>query len=309
MVVSSDLPRIILVEDDSDVAVMLSHHLRRAGWGVTVTATLAHARRTLQQATWDVMILDRRLPDGDGIELCREVRRDAAHGYILMLTGEGSEEAKLEGFGCGADDYVTKPFQIPELLARIRAGLRIVALQKRLLDLSTADALTGLGNRRAFDQALVNRFELARRYGSEFSLVLIDVDHFKNVNDTRGHPAGDEVLRQVSAILRERTRSSDIVTRYGGEEFAIILPETPLFETVRFAEKIRAAVAEGVPGVTISVGVASLGPLCATPAELLYAADRSLYRAKAAGRNRVDVGGRLAKAAPVALDMPVAVNR
>jgi diguanylate cyclase (GGDEF)-like protein len=291
--VSSDFSRIILVEDDSSVARLLSHHLQKAGWAVTIAATLAEARMVLQEAPWDLMVLDRRLPDGDGIELCREVRKDAAHGYILMLTGEGSEEAKLEGFGCGADDYVTKPFQIPELLARIRAGLRIAGLQRRLMDLSTTDVLTGVGNRRAFDQALIARFEQARRYGSEFSLVLIDVDHFKNINDTRGHPAGDEVLRLVGGVLRERTRSSDLVARYGGVEFAILLPQTALFETLRFAEKIRAAVAAQVPGVTISIGIASLSQILqATPAAMLDAADRSLYRAKAAGRNRVDVGVR-----------------
>ena len=299
---SSDLPRIILVEDDPAIARLLSLHLRKAGWAVTLATTLAEARTLLHQAPWDLMVLDRRLPDGDGIELCREVRNDAAHGYILMLTGEGSEAAKLEGFGCGADDYVTKPFQIPELLARIRAGLRIVGLQKRLMDLSTTDVLTGVGNRRAFDEALISRFEQARRYGSEFSLVLIDVDHFKNFNDTKGHQAGDEVLQRVGAILRERTRRSDVVARYGGEEFAILLPETALFETLRFAEKIRVAVAAQVPGVTISIGIASLSHMPhATPAELLNAADRSLYRAKAAGRNRVDVGARVGNHADLTL--------
>lgn len=304
----SDLSRIVLVEDDPDVAVMLSHHLRRAGWAVSVAASLSEARVLLHQAPWDLLILDRKLPDGDGVELCREIRMDAAHGYILMLTGEGSEEAKLEGFSGGADDYVTKPFRIPELIARIRAGLRIVALQKRLLDLSTTDTLTGVGNRRAFDEALISRFEQARRYGTPFSLVLIDVDHFKKINDTRGHQEGDEVLRQVGALLRERTRRSDLVTRYGGEEFAVFLPHTPLFETLRFAEQIREAVAVGVHGVTISIGIASF-PHCAyaTPAEMLHAADRSLYRAKKAGRNRVDVGVQLATS--TASFEPLAVNR
>ena len=287
--------------------------LRRSGYEVLHADSLSAARAAMAEVGWDLLLLDRRLPDGDGIELCEEVRSARPHSYILILTGESTPEAKLAGFGCGADDYVTKPFQVDELLARVRAGLRIVDLQKALLasnrrleELSKTDALTGIRNRRSLEQELQTRFEHARRYQRPMSVVMVDVDHFKTVNDRFGHPAGDTVLRCVARVLERATRQSDAVARFGGEEFVVILPETPLFEALQFAEKIRASVAAEAADlscaperVTVSLGVASIPHSRFETAEaMLNAADQALYRAKNNGRNRVECERRRERVAP-----------
>jgi diguanylate cyclase (GGDEF)-like protein len=278
---------------------MLSRHLERAGWVVNTAGSIEEARKTLDITAWDVVILDRNLPDGDGLMLCAEIRQSRPDGYIMILTGDDREDAKVQGFDHGADDYVTKPFQTDEFIARVRAGLRIVDLQKRLLDsnrrleeMSLTDDMTGLRNRRAFDRELQARFDTARRYGRPLSIAMVDVDYFKSINDTLGHSAGDAVLRWIGSVLTRATRRTDFAARIGGEEFAVILPETGLFEALQFGEKLRANVASApIEGnaTTISVGVATM-PLSQfeTAEEFLFAADAALYRAKEGGRNRVE---------------------
>lgn len=295
--------RLIVVEDDPSVARLLARQLERAGYEVRTAGTIGQARELVREP-WDVALLDRNLPDGDGLDLCRELRVQCPHAYLIVLTGESSGEAKLAGFAQGADDYVTKPFQADELVARVRAGVRIVGLQKALLDsnrrleeLSLTDALTGLRNRRAFDDRLGEAFEHARRYARPLSLVLADVDHFKAINDTHGHPAGDAVLQAVARTIASASRQADFVARIGGEEFAFLLAETPLFEAMQFCEKIRASVActpiriDGTTqNATVSLGLASFPhSLARTAAELFAAADQALYRAKANGRNRTEM--------------------
>jgi two-component system, cell cycle response regulator len=296
----TDMPNIILVEDDANVSLLLTHYLLRAGYAVRAAGTIAEARELVRTGEWDLAVLDRGLPDGDGLELCSELRRSSQHGYIVMLTGESSDQAKLEGFQQGADDYVTKPFMVDELVARIRAGVRIVHLQKALIDsnrrleeLSLTDALTSLRNRRAFDERLDDAFEQARRYERPLSLILIDVDRFKPINDAFGHDTGDAVLKGVAELIASSTRQADFVARIGGEEFAVLLPETPLFEAMQVAEKIRALIAAtpvATLDVTVSLGVANaLHSRVTNTSELFHAADQALYRAKAHGRNRTEM--------------------
>jgi diguanylate cyclase (GGDEF)-like protein len=288
--------QVILVEDDRDVSALLTYHLKRAGHEVR-TAESVSAGRELTASPWDIVLLDRNLPDGDGLELCHELRAAYPHGYIIMLTGDARDEAKLEGFARGADDYVTKPFKLEELSARIRAGARIVGLQKQLQELSVTDPLTSLRNRRAFDERLPAALEQARRYNRPLSLAIIDVDHFKSINDSFGHDAGDEILRGIGKIIASKTRQADYAARIGGEEFAVVLPETALFEGLQFGEKVRQLVATtpieagAASGcVTVSIGIASVPHTEIATAEDLYrAADQALYRAKANGRNRVEV--------------------
>ncbi|HEX8254409.1 MAG TPA: diguanylate cyclase [Thermoanaerobaculia bacterium] len=294
------VPNIILVEDDANVSLLLTRQLRRAGYHVRDAGTIAEARELVRDGDWDVVVTDRGLPDGDGLELCEELRAQSPHGYIVVLTGESSSEAKLEGFESGADDYVTKPFAVDELIARIRAGVRIVRLQKALMEsnkqleeLSLTDSLTNLRNRRAFDERLSEAFEHARRYERQLSLVVIDVDHFKHINDSYGHDTGDAVLQGVADLIATCTRATDFVARIGGEEFAVLLPETPLFEAMQFAEKIRARIATTQVAdldVTVSLGVANaLHSRVTSTAVLFHAADQALYRAKANGRNRTEM--------------------
>jgi two-component system cell cycle response regulator len=298
-------PEILLIEDDRSIARLVQYQLRASGYSIRTAESLAAGRERLQDGTCcDLVLLDRRLPDGDGVTLCSELRSRNPHAYILMLTGEASPEAKLEGFGCGADDYVTKPFQTEELLARIRAGLRIVELQKKLIEsnrkleeLSNTDPLTRLRNRRYFERHFATMFEHARRYDRPLSVVMLDIDFFKQINDTHGHAAGDAVLKKTAETIAGCTRKSDLVARLGGEEFAIVLPETALFESLQFAEKIRAAVAAAdivydvTPiRVTVSLGLANIPHSAFTDwGTLLEAADFALYRAKQHGRNRVEM--------------------
>jgi diguanylate cyclase (GGDEF)-like protein len=295
---------VVVIEDDASVARLVSFMLKRDGYDVREAGSIAAGKQLLAERPWDIVVLDRNLPDGDGIQLCSTLRQSNQHGYILIVTGESSREAKLAGFGCGADDYVTKPFQIDELLARVRAGARIVDLQKALLasnrrleELSNTDPLTGLCNRRSFDRELALRFEHSKRYSRPLATVMIDIDNFKLINDTFGHPIGDNVLRCIAKILKRETRKTDVVARMGGEEFCVLLPETPLFEALQFAEKIRAAFAstehpggaQGPLRVTFSGGVAAIpNPRIADGRALVDAADQALYRAKNNGRNRVE---------------------
>src|SRR5207245_352772 len=190
-------------------------------------------------------------PEMDGVMLAQELKSHPEFNtrFIIMLTGEDDQADKVEGLDLGADDYVTKPFQYPELLARIRAGKRIVDLQKELLEtnkrlelLSITDGLTNLYNHRYFQDELVRAFEESERYGRPLSLAIVDLDFFKKINDSYGHAVGDEVLKAVSHIFQDSIRSTDLAARYGGEEFAVMMPETELSEACVFAEKIRSLI-------------------------------------------------------------------
>lgn len=288
------MTKILLVEDDANVVLMLSRRLERAGYIVQSAGTVAAARG---MGDFDIALLDRNLPDGDGLSLCQELRGLRPHAYLIVLTGDHRSEAKLEGFERGADDYITKDVPFDELAARIRAGARIVSLQKRLQELSMTDGLTALRNRRAFDEQLPSTFEHARRYERPLSLAVIDVDRFKAINDRFGHDTGDAILRAVAQIIANGTRQSDYVARVGGEEFAVLLPETALFDGLQFAEKLRTSVAASTirvgdteHKVTISIGIANVPHSQVKDGEELYrAADQALYRAKANGRNRVEM--------------------
>jgi two-component system, cell cycle response regulator len=296
---------IAIVDDDAAIRRLVKFYLTRAGFDTIECTTGEEARQMLATSEWDLAILDRRLPDMDGVVLAHELRssRSLRARYVIMLTGEDDQEAKVEGLELGADDYITKPFQNAELLARIRAGKRIVDLQKELYEankrlelLSITDGLTRLYNHRYFQDELARAFEESARYDRPLSLAIVDIDFFKKVNDTYGHAVGDEVLKCVSQLFRDSVRSTDLVARYGGEEFAVMMPETELDDAITFAEKIRSlvesATADTQAGglkVTVSIGVSAVPRTKARSAkELVIHADKALYRAKKNGRNRVE---------------------
>jgi two-component system cell cycle response regulator len=303
--VSQPVPfRIAIVDDDAAIRRLVRLFLHRAGFETFECTTGEEAREKLPTEPWDLAVLDRRLPDMDGVVLCRELKANPEFRsrYIVMLTGEDEQEDKIEGLDVGADDYITKPFQLPELLARIRAGKRIVDLQKELLEsnrrlelLSVTDGLTKLHNHRYFQDELARKFEESQRYERPLSLAMIDIDFFKKVNDTYGHAVGDDVLKAVAKLYQSSVRSTDLVARYGGEEFAVMMPETDLDDAIVFAEKIRTLLEEtpidtqaGPLPVTVSIGLASVPRSRIRSAkELIVAADKALYRAKRAGRNQV----------------------
>ena len=295
---------IAVVDDDAAIRRLLRLILTRGGYQLFECITGAEARERLWKNPWDIAILDRKLPDLDGLVLCHEIKSDPElrKRYIIMLTGEDEQEDKVEGLELGADDYITKPFQAAELLARVRAAKRIVDLQKELVEtnkrlelLSITDGLTKQHNHRYFQDELNRAFEESQRYERPLSLAMIDIDFFKKINDTYGHAVGDDVLREVARLYRDSVRTTDLVARYGGEEFAVMMPETTLDDAAIFAEKIRSMIETtpmrtqaGPLTATVSIGVASV-PHAKIPTakELIISADKALYRAKRNGRNQV----------------------
>jgi len=245
------------------------------------------------------------MPDLHGFEVCRRLKQDALTSAIpvIFLTGEGQTAQKVLGFDMGAVDYITKPFEPAELRARVRAALRTKLYQDLLAERAHVDALTGLGNRAAFDTQLKREIGAFARYGRQVSLILIDLDHFKQVNDQFGHPVGDRALQVVAGALVGMVRSADAVCRYGGEELALILTDTGVGGARALAERVRRRIErlelrhEGtlVP-LSASLGVASIEDLGEpTETSLVEAADAALYEAKRGGRNRVGVAGGPAK--------------
>jgi two-component system cell cycle response regulator len=295
---------VAIVDDDAAIRRLVRLFLHRSGYETREYQTGEEARAELMRTEWDLLILDRRLPDMDGAVLCHELKAipEFRNRYVIMLTGEDEQEDKIQGFDLGADDYITKPFQYPELMARIRAAKRIIDLQKELIEankrlelLSITDGLTKLHNHRHFQDELARAFDESQRYQRPLAMAMADIDFFKKINDTYGHAVGDEVLKAVAKIFRESIRSTDLAARYGGEEFAVMMPETELDAAITFAEKMRSLIAAqpvmtqaGPVPVTVSIGVAAV-PYTRThmAKELIVAADKALYRAKRNGRNQV----------------------
>ncbi len=246
------------------------------------------------------------MPRMDGMEVARRIKSNESLPFIpiIMQTALETTEDKVEGLDAGADDYITKPLNFKELEARVKSLLRIKELQTELenanhalLKASQTDGLTGLDNRRHIEERLVEMYEHATRLAEPLGCVMCDVDHFKSVNDTHGHQAGDAVLKQVAEILRETAREIDRVGRYGGEEFIVLLPSANMEDAAAFAERVRAAVeareftyAGGTLRRTVSAGVAAWPhPAIRGLESLVKAADDALYAAKGGGRNRVEV--------------------
>jgi two-component system cell cycle response regulator len=300
--------RILIAEDDPVSRRVLESMLKKWGYDVETTTDGLEAWKVLQgQDPPQLAILDWMMPGMDGLQVCREVRGRANHPYcyILLLTAKGQDSDVIAGLEAGADDYLTKPLRANELRARLYTGKRILAVQRELLAAQEAlriqavrDPLTGLFNRRYMHESLEQELHRAARAQLPLGIIMVDLDHFKVFNDTAGHLAGDILLKDLGSFLQAHTRREDVVCRYGGEEFVVILPGAPPGVTERRAELIRSAVKEaelqrhsrsGV-AVTLSAGVATFPEHGSSAMELLSAADRALYRAKADGRDCVRVG-------------------
>ena len=310
--------RLLLVEDEPTQRLMLERQLTRAGYVVDTAEDGEAALTKILEGGYQILITDWDMPGMDGPTLCKRVREAnlTTYVYILLLTGHLNTDDVVAGLGAGADDYVRKPANQAELLARLTAGSRIVRLEQSLREandkiqlLSITDSLAGTYNRRYLNDQLVREVERARRYGRPLAAVMADLDHFKRINDERGHASGDEVLKLFADLSKSVIRPSDWVARYGGEEFVIVMPETDVNGAARAAEKIREAcaaapmpLATGPLEVTASFGVAglSLVPQSAASAAnvLLREADAALYNSKHEGRNRVTVAGRHELAEP-----------
>jgi diguanylate cyclase (GGDEF)-like protein len=299
--------RILVVDDDPLTLHMVVYRLRQWGHEVISCTDGESAWKMLHGDTaLNVAILDWMMPGINGPELCRKIRlrKDCPYLYIVLLTGRTNPEDLIAGLDAGADDYLTKPFHIGELEARLRAGKRIVDLQNELIFAretlrvqAMQDPLTQILNHGAILDALLSQINRAQREHQPLSLILADLDGFKSVNDSYGHVAGDQVLIEVARRMRNCLRSYDAIGRYGGEEFLVVLPNSDDSQALVLAERIRLAVSSEPfrfhhfdLTITVSQGVATWNKPDSIPIEqLIQAADRALYVVKNSGRNGVEL--------------------
>ena len=298
--------KILIADDDPISRRLLEGTLVRLGHeAVSVNDGTAAVAGLLAPGAPRLAILDWMMPGADGLAVCREVRRRSeSYVYIILLTARDRREDMVAGFDAEADDFLTKPLDSVELRARLRSGERVLALQERLLETQAAlrhqathDHLTGLWNRRMILDALGHELNRASHEGRPLAVAVADLDHFKQVNDTHGHPAGDAVLQASAKRIQSVLRDYDAVGRVGGEEFLLLLPGCTADEARVIAERAREAIASapielpsGSLPMSMSLGVAStMGRPKGDAMALLEAADAALYRAKANGRNQVAV--------------------
>jgi len=243
-----------------------------------------------------LILLDVSLSIETGFDICRRLKSssDTAGIQVIFLSAEAGIQERVLGLDLGAVDYIIKPVNPVELQARVRAALRTKYLMDLLENRARIDGLTGLHNRAYFEERFIASLSNARRHGRDFSLLILDIDHFKKVNDTFGHSVGDQALRTIGSIVQSRCRNEDIVCRYGGEEFVILTPDVPLQGAATLAESLRSIIeaariegARSVVNVTASIGVAQALP--ESQMSLIARADEALYFAKNQGRNRVAV--------------------
>src|SRR3984885_3703992 len=298
----------ILIADDSIVSRhLLEATLRKWGYEVMVACDGAEALGLLQREDAPALIiLDWMMPGMPGVEVCRRIReRDSEpYTYILLLTSKSQKEDLIEGMEAGADDYITKPFDQNELQVRLRAGTRLVDLQSQLLkaredlrDQATRDSLTRLWNRSSILGELSRELARSERDARPLGVVIVDLDHFKHINDTYGHLAGDAVLREAARRMQNSIRQYDSIGRYGGEEFLILFPGCSADDCFAQADRLRKQLAQAEMSVNESSlrVTASFGVTTAMPGEsctqeaLIRRADEALYMAKKSGRNRVEM--------------------
>jgi diguanylate cyclase (GGDEF)-like protein len=304
--------RILLVEDSRSQGRATKELLEKDGYEVDWVLDGKSALMKARTEPVDIVLLDYVLPDIDGHVVCRWLKsnEDTRGIPIIMITSRGGTESRVSCLEAGAEDCLPKPYDEIELNARIYACLRTKALQDELREknrqlqdmlakvetLAITDSLTGLFNRRHCETFLEDEFAKTERYGSSLTCLMIDIDHFKKVNDEYGHRAGDTVLREVAQIIRSNSREVDTVARWGGEEFVVLLPQTGAESGTSFAERLVKVVSghhfTGVPGglITVSIGIAGApAPSIDTAEKLINASDLALYEAKRKGRNRIEI--------------------
>ena len=290
---------VLVIEDHPDQRDLLAIVLQREGYRVVTASNGVEALEKLESENVQIALSDIMMPKMDGFELIKQVRSNPSLKsiYLILITARIQEGDRVRGLDLGADDYITKPFSFSELLARIRVGSRVVQYQQHLEYQTQVDSLTGLFNRRAFENKMNEEFERSKRYHNQLSILILDIDNFKMINDTYGHHGGDAALVKISETLRERTRQSDFPSRYGGEEFVLVLPETDQDNALQVANKIHESIRRNSFGtttrpftLTVSIGVSSTSAQVYSDwRDLVADADRALYLAKNSGKDRVEV--------------------
>jgi len=296
----SEQPMVLLIDDSVEILRLLQVRLRSENVDLVTATNAMDGLRIVSERKPSLILLDLDMPVMDGFEALRILKdsTDTMDIPVIVISGSDDTDDKVTGFEFGAIDYVCKPFNMPELRARIRSALRVQQLMQMLAQKAQIDGLTGLWNRAHFDDRLAEEVAGHVRTGRPFTLVLCDLDHFKSLNDTHGHPAGDAVLEKFSLILTKTLRRSDIACRYGGEEFGLILRETDAEQARPLIERVRETLAEThwpkhpERQITASFGVCD-GPASksAEPAAWLETVDKALYEAKRLGRNRLYIFG------------------
>ncbi|MGH9798362.1 MAG: GGDEF domain-containing response regulator [Candidatus Polarisedimenticolia bacterium] len=306
--------RILVVDDDRDSVGLLRDWLQMSGYDVATAGNGNEALQKVRAARPDLILLDLLIPPPNGFEVIKTLKRDRALSVvpIVVMTVRRDVKSKVEALRSGADDFIVKPFHFDELDAVVRASLKkrylYASLERanqqlrdaneKLLKLTVTDERTNLLNDRYLKRRLDEEFKRSERYGTPLSLAMIDLDHFKQINDKYGHDCGDQVLKEFGTLLVQNARTTDIVGRYGGEEFLMVLPNTDGIRAVIVAERLRKAAEEKIYRyreflirATVSVGVASYpaNAQITTVEALLKAADNALYRAKQVSRNKVIV--------------------
>ncbi len=317
--------KVLVVDDDPSSLMLLSRYLAKSEYEVLTASNGSEAIRLVYELGPDVVITDWRMPEMNGMDLCRAIRSNEACGfvYVVLITAYNDEDRITDAFTAGVDDFLTKPFQRKELLARIRAAERIVELQRdvdrrarevhrvnaemsltadklaaaneKLKVIATTDELTGLTNRREAMARMQEYWSSAKRHNHDVACIMLDIDHFKKVNDTLGHDAGDAVLVHVANAMEKAVREEELLSRIGGEEFLVLCPKAKASEAAIAAERLRSTVQNldiplpdgGTYHVTVSLGVADQTPKMESMDDLLKSADEALYDAKRSGRNRV----------------------
>ena len=300
---------VLIAEDSMTQALTLKNSLENEGYSVALAKDGVEAVDYLKNDDFllpDLIISDIIMPNMDGYQLCSEVKKSFDKIFIIMLTGSGDEEALKKSFQSGAMDFLEKPFNQTELLLRVKNVLRIKRAEnllkktmdqlaennKMLKKLSTTDELTGLANRRHLINSLKEKIYDAGRYSTPLSIILFDIDFFKNINDNYGHLVGDDVLKKISSVFLKNKRISDIIGRYGGEEFLLILPNTLQQDAVNVAENLRKQI-KNLVFESVDRPITISGGVCAYNKEVKYEhflskVDDLLYTAKDNGRNRIE---------------------
>lgn len=296
--------RVLIIDDDDEFLTMIKLLLSLNNFEVDTANSGMEGLSKIENSNYDIVLLDVMMPHMSGFEVLKKIRRNEKliDLPIIMLTAKSEKEDVLEGISIGANDYITKPFETEILIAKMKGFIKIKELQEEIKQkniiletLAITDGLTGAYNHRYFYKRLNEEFDRAKRYGTPLSVIMIDIDFFKKINDVYGHLVGDSVLIDLSKLLKQNIRKHDIFARYGGEEFAIILPHTNFEGANKEAERLRRAVenhkfnhinTEGE--ITISLGFATYPDINVDkPEDLVKLADSALYEAKNSGRNNV----------------------